>query len=313
MGVTLTSFGGGGRAALLVFSSSPLTAGTVGTPYAEAFVASGGSPGYTWAITAGSLPAGLSLSAAGVISGTPTATGTSNFTVQVTDSAGRTASKAFALTINALVFTENFNQPNNSAGFGSNQWMTEMDGLVVNKYEYFRILNNQLQTVRLGAGATGSGAHARPRLLVNALWGIAQYAQCQFIGRTGDARAGVTVMASFGLSTSNIGAGNNPAFNGYFLMIGVGGFRLQRYTIAAPTLGAGPYAAVAGDVIRLEVTPAAGQNNLVVKVNAAIIDTVADANAARPVFEGSPGFWNQFISLVATDESRWESYEAGSL
>ncbi|HEX9204515.1 MAG TPA: putative Ig domain-containing protein, partial [Candidatus Deferrimicrobiaceae bacterium] len=47
--------------------------------------------------SAGTLPAGLSLSTAGVLSGTPTAAGTYNFTVQVTG--GTTATKAFAVTI----------------------------------------------------------------------------------------------------------------------------------------------------------------------------------------------------------------------
>ncbi|HLI63998.1 MAG TPA: putative Ig domain-containing protein, partial [Terriglobales bacterium] len=53
--------------------------------YQQSLQASGGKPPYTWSISAGSLPPGLSLSAAGVISGTPTTTGKFPFTVQVTD------------------------------------------------------------------------------------------------------------------------------------------------------------------------------------------------------------------------------------
>ena len=49
--------------------------------------ASGGVPPYTWSLATGSsLPAGLTLSAAGVVSGTPTAAGSFSFTVQVKDS-----------------------------------------------------------------------------------------------------------------------------------------------------------------------------------------------------------------------------------
>ena len=64
--------------------------------------ATGGIPGYTWTTTpvSGSLPTGLTLSAAGVISGTPTAAGTYPFTVKVTDSASNTATGAFSITIN---------------------------------------------------------------------------------------------------------------------------------------------------------------------------------------------------------------------
>jgi len=61
----------------------------------------GGVTPYSWAVTPGSLPAGLSLSTAGVITGTPTAYGTFDFTVTVTDaeSPAMTASKPLSITI----------------------------------------------------------------------------------------------------------------------------------------------------------------------------------------------------------------------
>ncbi len=69
-------------------SGGSLIGGQVGVPYPGAtLTASGGTAPLTWAVTAGSLPAGLVLNdATGVISGTPTAAGSDNFTATLTDS-----------------------------------------------------------------------------------------------------------------------------------------------------------------------------------------------------------------------------------
>ena len=87
--------------ALAISSGSPLPNASLNTSYSQALTATGGTTPYAWTLVdgQGSLPAGLTLSAAGVISGSPTAPGTSNFTVQVADAANRTAQKAFALTV----------------------------------------------------------------------------------------------------------------------------------------------------------------------------------------------------------------------
>lgn len=85
-------------------SISPTTMpdGNVGAAYSQTLTATGGTAPYVWAISAGMLPAGLVLDpATGIISGTPTAAGTSNFTVTVTDAATtpRSASRDYSLTI----------------------------------------------------------------------------------------------------------------------------------------------------------------------------------------------------------------------
>ena len=69
------------------------------TPYSASLQAVDGFPPYTWTLTAGSLPSGLALSSDGFITGTPTAYGTSNFTVQVKDSQMQTASAGLSITI----------------------------------------------------------------------------------------------------------------------------------------------------------------------------------------------------------------------
>lgn len=85
----------------LAITTTALPPGTVGDAYNQTLAASGGVPGYVWDLNAGSntLPDGLTLNPAGVISGTPTTDGTKTITVKVTDSTGVTTTKEFALAI----------------------------------------------------------------------------------------------------------------------------------------------------------------------------------------------------------------------
>lgn len=96
----------------LAITTTSLPSGTVGTPYSQTLVASGGTPPYTWAVTSGSLPSGFSLSTQGEITGTATSAGTSAFTVTVTDSARNTASLALTITMStsssSTIFYDDF-------------------------------------------------------------------------------------------------------------------------------------------------------------------------------------------------------------
>jgi YD repeat-containing protein len=77
-----------------------LTPGAREVSYSANLAAIGGTPPFTWSITSGALPAGLSIdSSSGTIQGTPTATGTSSFTVQVQDSVSATATKNLSISI----------------------------------------------------------------------------------------------------------------------------------------------------------------------------------------------------------------------
>ncbi len=69
----------------LVITTTSLPNGVVGSAYSAALGASGGSGSFTWSLLSGSLPSGLTLNAAGTISGTPTTTGAFTFAVQATD------------------------------------------------------------------------------------------------------------------------------------------------------------------------------------------------------------------------------------
>jgi hypothetical protein len=80
-------------------SPSTLPTGTVGTGYSQLITASGGNGGYTFSKSAGTLPAGLSLSSAGTLSGTPTTSGTFAFTVQAMDVNACTGSNSYSLVV----------------------------------------------------------------------------------------------------------------------------------------------------------------------------------------------------------------------
>ena len=87
----------------LAVVTSALPAATVSTAYTTTLAASGGTAPYTWSISGGTLPAGVTLAAAaGTISGTPSAAGTASFTVMVTDSASHTATQALSITVSAV-------------------------------------------------------------------------------------------------------------------------------------------------------------------------------------------------------------------
>ncbi len=100
---SITSGSPGQCAPLSITSQNTLTDGFVNQSYNYQIQTSGGQAPVTFQKVSGSLPPGINLNSAGVISGTPTATGTYTFTVKVTDSCpsgAQTVQKTFSLTIN---------------------------------------------------------------------------------------------------------------------------------------------------------------------------------------------------------------------
>lgn len=85
----------------VTITSSTFPVGVVNQTYgATSLAATGGSGGFSWAIIAGSLPPGLSLAPTGLLSGSPTASGTFTFTVKATDSSGSSMLLPLAIQIN---------------------------------------------------------------------------------------------------------------------------------------------------------------------------------------------------------------------
>ncbi len=74
------------QVSVVEITSGSLPAATIGVAYAVQLTVAGGAPPYTWAVSSGALPLGLTLTPGGLLSGTPTTDGTSSFTISVTDS-----------------------------------------------------------------------------------------------------------------------------------------------------------------------------------------------------------------------------------
>ncbi len=87
----------------LQITTSGLPDGAVGVSYSAILQATGGTPPRSWSVSAGSLPSGLTLAANGMISGTPTASGPSSFTVQVADSSTPPQTPTVSLNLNIAV------------------------------------------------------------------------------------------------------------------------------------------------------------------------------------------------------------------
>lgn len=98
--------------ATLAIVMTSLPGATLGGQYTQNLIASGGSTPYTWSLSAGALPPGVSLNSAGSISGVPSGTGTFTFTLQVADKAGNKAAQQFSISVAQGVIIATTQLPN---------------------------------------------------------------------------------------------------------------------------------------------------------------------------------------------------------
>jgi len=113
----------------------PTAGATVGVPYSSTPVVVGGVSPYTFSISAGALPAGLTLNANGTITGTPTTAGTSGFTIKVVDSKGTVAYSTCTGTCSTTTTPTslNYNYPTGNLG---NSHIYTVSGISLPAYGY---------------------------------------------------------------------------------------------------------------------------------------------------------------------------------
>ena len=114
----------------LTITTTSLPNGIVNAAYSTTLKSAGGTGTITWSVSQGSLPAGLSLSNSGTISGTPTAAGTTNFTVSATDSSTppQTKTEALSITINLVLSITTTSLPNGLTGTAYSQTLQSTGG-----------------------------------------------------------------------------------------------------------------------------------------------------------------------------------------
>ncbi|MFN7970763.1 MAG: putative Ig domain-containing protein [Acidobacteriota bacterium] len=147
----------------ITVSPASLPNGTVGTPYSQTITASGGTAPYTFAVTAGALPNGLTLTAGGVLSGTPSATGTFNFTVTATDSAACTGSRAYTIVISSgcgVITLSPATLPGGTVGIPYSQTITASGGTA--PYTFAVTAGTVPTGLSLSAGGVLSGTPTTP-------------------------------------------------------------------------------------------------------------------------------------------------------
>ena len=91
----------GGGCPTITLSPPTLPNGTVGVAYSQTIVGNGGAAPSSFGVTAGTLPAGVTLTTAGLLSGTPTTAGSSTFTIRGTDANGCFAELSYTIVIAA--------------------------------------------------------------------------------------------------------------------------------------------------------------------------------------------------------------------
>ena len=136
--ITVTANGGGiqqnATVTLTVIQAGGPGNAYVGVPYSFTLQSSFGTPPYTYQLTSGPLPPGLTIDQSGNITGVPTATGQFPFEVLVTDSSQPPQQQTYDYDINVLIAVATYHNDNYRSGTNSNETVLTPSNVNVNTF-----------------------------------------------------------------------------------------------------------------------------------------------------------------------------------
>jgi hypothetical protein len=196
-------------------------------------------------------------------------------------------------------FSDTFTRANDSLGLGPN-WLIVSKQPATATSALCQLLGNTMTLTNTAVGGFNVGFYIIPRLIINGLFGISQFAQAKLNADNSaggnQARAGVACMMT--------------ESDGYIFEpnIDTTNFLLRRANLAG-TVIAGPFGTSAiNDVLRLECTITPTGNTLVCKQNGTTINTSTDNNLIQV---GFPGF--HWAGMSNTITQSWINFSCGAL
>lgn len=302
---------------LLEVTTATLPTGVAGTAYGSvALAASGGDGIASWALTAGTLPAGLTLSSGGLLSGTPTAAGTSDFTVEVTSTDGQTADQALSITVYGSLLVTTAELPNAVVSVDYGTFALEAAG--GDGDNVWEITSGALPTgLTVSAAGVITGTPSGT--------GTASFTVrvTSGDGQTDQQALSISVYEALVATTSPLPTGVAGADYGTSAMTATGGDGTYGWALASGSLPAGLTLSAGGD---LTGTPdAAGTSNFVVEVTSgdgqtdqqalsvSVYDPLAVTTVSLPTGVQGAAYGSQALAFEGGDGSDTWTLAAGSL
>jgi hypothetical protein len=205
-----------GVTSTLKITTAQLPAGTLASHYTFALTATGGAPSYTWSLSSGVLPNGITMNSAGNISGSPTVAGTSPFTVVVKDSTGASASANLSINVvTAAPPTVSVNSPANGSTVSGTVVVSGVasDGLTISSVlvsvdggTFANASGTSSWSFSLNSNSLSNGAHTLSAKVTDSASNSATSSLVDFTVNNTSTSADCTLYASPSGSDSNSGS-----------------------------------------------------------------------------------------------------------